>query len=68
MFLSWVNGRDIRRDIRGISVLLLLSLTYCESVVQQDDALSTAVMDDIALSCLQWPDFLSKARRCLKLY
>ncbi len=58
--MLFVNGRDIR----GISVLQLLSLTYCESLVQQDDALSTAVMDGIALSRLRWPDFLSKAGCC----
>ncbi|XP_059399391.1 ophiophagus venom factor-like [Carassius carassius] len=49
MTVLWVSGRDIW----GISALLLLSLTYCESLVQQDDALSTAVMDGIALSHLR---------------
>lgn len=57
MTVLWVSGRDVW----GISVLLLLSLTYCESSVQQDDALSTAVMHGFALSHLRWPvEFLSK--------
>ncbi len=53
---------DSGKTIWGISALLLLSLTYCERSVQQDDVLSTAV-DGIALSHLRWLDFFSKTVR-----